>query len=93
MGITFSLGFLALMIIGILEKKRFEPFYKDAECPESPLALPMPLFSLPSTMAPPGQAGAPPFGLYGSVLNTTSSCRNPNQVEITTKKTDFKVGC
>jgi hypothetical protein len=28
--------------------------------------------------------------LYGSVLNTTSRCRNPNQIEITTKKTDFK---
>jgi len=47
-------------------------------------------FSLPAAMLPPGlPAGTPPFGLYGSVFNITSSCRNPNQVKITTKKDDF----
>lgn len=75
------------MTVGIVEKKRFEPFYSDAECPEQPLALGMPLFSMPPGMGfPVGQA---PYGLYGSVLNSTSTCRNPNQVKLTTKKEEF----
>jgi hypothetical protein len=78
------------MIAGIVEKKRFEPFYENVECLESPLSLKMTQFSLPAVMTPPGMpVGSPPFGLYGSVFNVTSSCRNPNQVEITTKKADF----
>jgi len=90
-GTVLTGGFLALMITGIVEKKRFEPFYKDVLCPESSVALAMPLFSLPPAMVPPGgQVGTPPFGLYGNIMNTTSSCSNPNQVKIITKQADYK---
>jgi len=82
-GSSLALGFFVLMIAGIMEKKRFEPFYQDAECPETALALKLSLFSLPPL-------GTPPFGLFGKVMNATSSCRNPNQVEITTWKQGFK---
>jgi len=90
-GALLAMGFVALMTAGIVEKKRFEPFYSDVLCPESSVALAMPLFSLPPSMVPPGgQVGTPPFGLYGNIMNTTSSCSNPNQVKITTKQADYK---
>jgi len=90
-GSSLSLCFAALTIAGFGEKNKFEPFYRDTECPEVPLAIPMMRFSLPPQMLPPGTPPmSPPYGLFGSILNTTSSCRNPNQVKITTRKSDFE---
>jgi len=90
-GISLTLGFAILVIAGIVEKMKFEPFYRDTECPEVPLAISMMQFSLPPQMLPPGTPPmSPPYGLFGSILNTTSKCRNPNQVKITTKTSDFE---
>jgi hypothetical protein len=89
-GVCLGLGFVVLCGVGISELNRFTPFYRDVECPEVPLAIPLSKFRLPPQMLPPGAPiVAPPYGLFGSILNTTSQCRNPNQVSATTKKADF----
>jgi len=90
-GACLGLSFVSLAVIGLIEKRRFEPFYQDVECPESKMALKMSDFSLPPSMTPPGlPPSTPPFGLFGNFQNLTSICRNPNQVELTTKKKDFQ---
>lgn len=83
--------FAALIAFASFEKNRFSPFYRDVECLETGVALKMAQFSLPPKMLPPGvPSGLPPFGLFGSVANTTGKCRNPNQVKVITRKADFK---
>jgi hypothetical protein len=90
LGVFFGLGFVALLSVAIAELTRFTPFYRDIECPEVPLAIPFTKFRLPPTLLPPGSPiVAPPYGLFGSILTTTSQCRNPNQVTATTKKEDL----
>jgi len=76
------------MIAGIVEKKRFEPFYTPIECTHPAFALRMSTVSFPPGNPFGVPAGAAPYGLYGSMANTTATCDNPNQISITTKKED-----
>jgi len=89
-GVCLGLGFVVLLGVSVAELRRFDPFYRDIECPEVPLAIPLTRFRFPLQMLPPGAPTVPPpYGLFGSILNTTSQCQNSNQVTATTKKDDF----
>jgi hypothetical protein len=94
-GVGLMVGFASLMAAGIIDKKAIpDPFYKEIRCYESGVALKLTLFSLPPTMVPaglpPGKIKTtPPFGLYGSIMNSSQECVNPNKAEVITKKKDF----
>lgn len=80
-----SLVLLAMMIFGIVEKRRWTPFYQEMKCVASaPFALRMSKMSAPSPLAESmGLApGPPPFGVYFD-MTTTLTCKNPNQVSVT----------
>lgn len=87
-GIFLALASCSVVVIGILEKFRFEPFYTPVKCSHGALALPMSKVSFPPGNPMGVPAGKEPYGLYGPVANLIQTCENSNEYDIATKKSD-----
>jgi len=82
---VFAVLGCVLIVVGIVEKFRFQTFYSPIMCTHGVLALRMTKVSFPPGV--PGiPAGKMPYGLWGYVTDLVQTCENPNEYDINFKK-------